>query len=223
VSLARRAGEALPLDWLRFVAKNIPGPLRNRAMTLWQAGGIRWESTLAFTCRADLQGYIRLNLEGRERRGTVAPGPERDVLCGRIAEGLASFRDADTGEPIVKEVRQVDDVFPTGERRDRLPDLLVRWQDAPGASHRLVRSDRFGSVARATPGRIPSGRSGNHRGEGMMLACGEAIPAGITTSSQPHIMDLAPTILQLLGSRCGLPLSGRYIPEFAGVEMARPV
>ena len=42
-------------------------------MTLWAAGGIDWARTKAFTLRADLQGYIRINLAGREGRGLVPP------------------------------------------------------------------------------------------------------------------------------------------------------
>ena len=38
-----------------------PGRLKNRLMTHWTTGGVDWEQTRAFTLRADLNGYIRIN------------------------------------------------------------------------------------------------------------------------------------------------------------------
>ncbi|MFN2433515.1 MAG: alkaline phosphatase family protein [Gemmatimonadota bacterium] len=210
-SLLRRAGEALPLGLRRALTRSIPGPLRDRLVTMWATGGIDWRSTPAFTLRADLQGYVRLNLSGRERRGIVSPGSEADALCDRIAERLLSFRDASTDEPLVREVCSTRQLYDHGPRRDRLPDLIVRWVDTPGASHAMIRSPALGTVARATPGRIPGGRSGNHRDEGFLLACGPGIRAG-TKLCAADIRDLAPTVVRLLGAAVG-GLSGRPLPE----------
>jgi len=54
---------------------------------------------------SDLQGYIRINMRGREALGIVEPGDEYDWLCSKIAEGLATFVDADTKEPVVESVK----------------------------------------------------------------------------------------------------------------------
>lgn len=209
--LVRRMGEMLPQEALRWVAKHIPRALRNRAMTIWSAGGIDWDKTQAFSCRADLQGYVRVNLKGREPRGIVAPGREYEVLCERIADGLASFRDADTGEPIIEEVVRIDQIYSDGTRRDRLPDLMVCWKDAPAARHRALSSERFGRIERATPGQIPNGRSANHRGEGMLFLCGDGIAASGPLSGDADILDLAPTVVDLLGAECRMPLRGRSL------------
>ncbi|MGD2055481.1 MAG: alkaline phosphatase family protein [Gammaproteobacteria bacterium] len=218
VSLSRRFGEALPDEWLRFITRNIPGRLRNRLVTMWSAGAIDWRVTPAFCCRADLHGYIRVNLKGREPLGIVAPGGEFDALCERIARGLSSFRDADTGEPFVEEVCRADAVFPDGPRRDYLPDLIVRWRPTPSFLHRAVHSPRFGLVRRATPGRVPNGRSGNHRGEGILIARGPGIPQGSQLSTRPHIRDLAPSVLARLGVRCSAPLSGVPIADLVAAR-----
>jgi len=213
VSLSRRLGEALPNEWLRFITRNIPKPLRNRLVTMWSAGAIDWRKTPAFCCRADLQGYIRINLKGREPQGIVEPGREFDELCERIAGGLSSFRDADTGEPFVEAVCRADDVFPDGPRRDYLPDLIVQWKQTPASTHRAVVSTRFGSIRRSTSGCVPNGRSGNHRGEGILIARGPGIPQGRPLAGRPHIRDLAPTVLARLGVGCTAPLSGVPIGE----------
>jgi predicted AlkP superfamily phosphohydrolase/phosphomutase len=209
--LLRRLGETLPLGWRRYLTARIPTRFRNRLMTLWTEGGTDWAKTEAFTLRADLAGYVRVNLAGREARGIV-PRERFDELCARIADGLASFRDAATGEPLVEQVHRRDGLFANGPRSDLLPDLIVRWSDSPGRTHEAIVSDRFGRIERTTPGRIPNGRSGNHRGEGVLFVSGKGIPAGSTVADGAHILDLAPTVLELLGAKTGFPLAGKAIP-----------
>jgi predicted AlkP superfamily phosphohydrolase/phosphomutase len=207
--LARRLGEALPLGLRRRLTRAVPARLRDRAMTLWATGGTDWTRTQAFTLRADLQGYVRINLEGREAGGVVAPAAY-ESLCARIADGLESFADADSGERLVAKVCRAATIFAAGPAQDRLPDLVVCWRDTPAAAHRAAVSDRFGRVERATPGRIPNGRSGNHRAEGFLLACGPTVPPGAALEAA-DILGLAPTALCLLGADGRDALSGAPI------------
>ena len=167
--LLRRLGEAIPIPLRRALTNAVPRAIRDPLMTRWTTGGIDWSRTRAFTLRADLNGYIRFNVQGREPLGIVAPA-EVAALTESLDRGLRSFRDVDTGEPLVAEVCRAADVFPQGERSDRLPDLIVRWSEAPAASHRAIASDDYGRIERATPGRIPNGRSGNHRSSGWLIA-----------------------------------------------------
>jgi hypothetical protein len=105
------------------------------------------------------------------------------------------------------------DVFPRGDPSDRLPDLIVRWSEEPAATHRAVVSDRFGRIERATPGRIPNGRSGNHRARGWLIARGAGIGAGARLAPGADILDLAPTAVAQLGAACEAPLAGRPLPQ----------
>ena len=212
----RRVVEVFPLTWRRAATARVPRAFRDRLMTMWSAGGIAWERTPAFTLKADLQGYVRINLRGREQRGIVAPGAAWEELCTRITEGLLSFRDAETGEPFVAAVERIERVYPDGDRRDRLPDLVVLWSDAPAGSHVAVDSPQFGRVGRSTPGRIPNGRSGNHRGEGFIIASGPGIPEARRLGSGIGVIDLAPTVVRLLSAHAAVPLAGRPIPELVG-------
>ncbi len=206
--LIRRLGEALPLALRRAASRAVPGPLRDGIVTRWATGGRDWSRTQAFTLRADLQGYIRINLRGREPEGIV-PADALDGLCERISEGLASFRDATSGEPVVAEVVRLREVWGDGERMDRLPDLIVRWVDTPAKVHEALASDRLGRIERETPGRIPNGRSGNHRGEGFLVASGPGIPSDAALEAPGDIRDLAPTVLELLGHPALEGLEGR--------------
>ncbi|HLD94743.1 MAG TPA: hypothetical protein VI703_11135, partial [Anaerolineales bacterium] len=62
------------------------------------------------------------------------------------------------------------------------------------------------------PGRNPEGRSGNHFPEGFLIATGKGIKEGAI--SDAHILDLAPTILNLLGQPVPDLMEGKVL--FAG-------
>ncbi len=210
--LLRRFGEALPLSVRRALTNAVPSALKNRIMTRWTTGGVNWAQTPAFTLRADLNGYIRLNVRGREPQGVVAPEAV-DALCARLTAGLLSFRDADTGAPIIEEIRRASEAFPAGERNHRLPDLILLWHQSSAAPHTAVVSETLGRIDRATPGRIPNGRSGNHTPYGFLLAHGPGIAAGGSLEQGADILDLAPTAIRRLGGRPGLPLAGKVLTQ----------
>jgi predicted AlkP superfamily phosphohydrolase/phosphomutase len=208
----RRLGEAMPLAMRRALTNSVPAGLKNRIMTRWTTGGVNWEQTQAFTLRADLNGYIRLNLRGREPRGIVPP-EEAEGLTARITQGLSSFRDAATGEPLIEEICRSTDVFPGGERSDRLPDLIVRWSASSGAQHEAIVSASLGRILRSTPGRIPNGRSGNHAPSGFVIARGPGIAPGARLEAGADILDLAPTALARLGVSTDVTLAGKVLTQ----------
>jgi predicted AlkP superfamily phosphohydrolase/phosphomutase len=213
--MLRRVGEAIPLPLRRALTHAVPGPIRNRLMTRWTTSGIDWARTQAFTLRADLHGYIRINLRGREPCGIVPP-EEYHSLCRRISDGLSSFRDGTTGEPLIAEVCLASDVVPSASRNDRLPDLIVRWSETSAALHEAIEAPQLGRIVRATPGRIPNGRSGNHRSSGFLIARGPGIAAGTRLAPGADILDLPPTALARLGARSRVPLAGKVLHELAG-------
>jgi predicted AlkP superfamily phosphohydrolase/phosphomutase len=212
--LLRRLGEAMPLALRRALTNSVPEVLKNRIMTRWTTGGVDWERTPAFTLRADLNGYIRLNLRGREPRGIV-PAEEADSVTRRIIQGLETFRDAATGEPLIEEICRSAAAFPAGERSHRLPDLIVRWSPTSGATHEAVTSPSLGTIARATPGRIPNGRSGNHAPAGFLIARGPGIAPGGQLEPGADILDLAPTALSRLGVGTRVRLAGKVLRQLA--------
>ena len=211
-SLLRRLGEAMPLSLRRTLTNSVPQRVKNRIMTRWTTGGMQWDRTRAFTLRADLNGYIRLNLQGREPKGIVPPGEAED-LCSRIIDGLQTFRDAATGDRFIEEVCRSSDVFPPGDRSDRLPDLIVRWSASSGAPHAAVTSPTLGTIPRATPGRIPNGRSGNHAPAGLLIAKGPGIAPGGQLESGADILDLAPTALRRLRAEADVILAGKVLTQ----------
>jgi predicted AlkP superfamily phosphohydrolase/phosphomutase len=203
--------------WARLRAA-VPAPLRaalkrrmstrwqDRMTGYWRTGGRDWSQVQALSLVADLAGYIRLNRAGRERAGILS-ADAADEVAEQIADGLASFVDADSGEPLVRETVRVERRLPEGPGRNRLPDLIVDWSPTPAARHRRIVSQHLGEIAWPTPGRHPSGRSGNHRSEGFYLALGAGLAPG--AGPEGDILDLAPTVMSRLGAAVPTAMTGR--------------
>jgi predicted AlkP superfamily phosphohydrolase/phosphomutase len=206
-----RVRSLVPVRWRDRVKSALPLAGRHYLTGFWRTGLVRWDQILAFSMMADVQGWIRINLKGREAHGLVSPGAEYDSLCGRIMEGLKSFVDADTGRPLVKDIFRADRVF-NGEKLDWLPDIIVLWNDEPASSHRTITSARYGTFPWPAPDQNPEGRSGNHKPQGMLLVAGEGLKSGNIVDA--HILDLAPTILAMLDQPITPEMEGRVLPIF---------
>jgi predicted AlkP superfamily phosphohydrolase/phosphomutase len=168
--------------------------------------GIDWSQTAAFCHPADNQGYICLNLRGRERGGIVDPA-EADALMRTIADGLATFCDPD-GSPAVARVDRVAEQH-DGARTSALPDLVVQWSETPATTLRGVHSAAFGDVERHGTG---SGRSGNHTPGDAWAVVVPGTSAARTPTRAPRLADVATTVAAVCGvDRDGLagePLLG---------------
>jgi len=201
-----RARLAIPTEWRHAVKSRLPYQLKRSITRHWRTREHDWTRTLAFSLFSDTQGWIRVNLKGREAGGIVEPGASYDALCSEIRDGLQSFVDADTGERIVMDAFRPADIF-EGGYVDMLPDLVVRWSESPAAMHRAVTSPSYGTIPWPTPGRNPEGRSGSHRGQGLLVAAGPGIRQGRIENG--HILDLAPTILSLLDQPIPAGMEGK--------------
>jgi predicted AlkP superfamily phosphohydrolase/phosphomutase len=189
-----RLRAAVPSGLRARVASALPERVALDLTARLEMRGVDWSTTRAFAHPAENQGYIRLNLRGRERDGIVDPA-DADALMDEIAEGIATFSDLD-GEPAVRAVDRVADRFGTGDRAHQLPDLIVHWTDRPATRIEGVRSERYGTIRRHGVG---SGRSGNHtEGDAWALVVpGAAEPAEL--SRPPRLEDVAATALALAG------------------------
>ena len=203
---ATRLRNALPASVRDRMKERLPMHWQDRLTSFWRTGARDWSTVEAVSLVADVAGYVRLNRAGREAAGVLS-AEAADEVAARIADGLASFADVDTGEPVVRETARIDMILPDGPARDRLPDLIVDWASTPAARHRAIASPRFGEIAWPTPGRHPSGRSGNHRGEGFYFAVGAGLVPG--HGADGDILDLAPTILARLGAAVPPAMRGR--------------
>jgi predicted AlkP superfamily phosphohydrolase/phosphomutase len=103
-----------------------------------------WSQTTAISLPTDQHGWIRVNLRGREARGSVEPA-QYDALCRRLDETLRATKRID-GQPIVRAVIRTAADAQTALSTP-LPDLVVHWDDATFASPLCLGEPRLAAPA----------------------------------------------------------------------------
>jgi predicted AlkP superfamily phosphohydrolase/phosphomutase len=179
--------------------------LRDQLGAREQAANIDWSKTRAFTLPSDLEGCIRINLKGREPQGIVEPGREYRELCEEIRARLVGLQDPNTGVPAARRVWVRNEIYP-GERQEQLPDLIVTWNDA--APFKSLAAPDIGTIE----GETADLRPGTHSPYGFLLAVGAGLPQG--QQARGHLVDVAPTVMELLGLSVPAGLDGRLLKPF---------
>jgi predicted AlkP superfamily phosphohydrolase/phosphomutase len=163
-----------------------------------------WPQMKAFALPSFSEGYVRLNVKGREAAGVVEPH-DYGAVCDEIERELHALRNPRTGRPVVNRIVRTR-VSPeeTAGPGDRVPDadLIVLWDSAPTD---VVDSPTVGRI-----GPVPFKRSGSHVQRGFLMAAGPGIPAGVDLERH-HALDIAPTILDLMGAPLPPHFEGRPI------------
>jgi predicted AlkP superfamily phosphohydrolase/phosphomutase len=168
---------------------------------LFSFDDVDWGRTKAYALVG--MGAINVNLKGRETRGSVQPGAEYQSVKEEIAEKLSTLRDPDTGERIVADVYLREEIY-HGPYLDRAPDIMF----LPNASGLFA-----GSMTGFSSNRWIFENSvwpGHHCMEGILLAKGNWIRKGERIEGA-RLIDLAPTILHLLGNEIPSDMDGRVL------------
>lgn len=207
--VARRVFELrrlLPEGLRTAVKRRLPG-VRERAYEATSYTVIDWSRTRAFAYGTF--GNVVVNLEGRERDGTVS-ADEYESVRDALVTALAELR-GPGGEEIVAAVHRREDLF-HGPELEKLPDLIVEFDHYAWLGKGNLRS-RAGSLwdrIEIEPGSKHS-YVGSHRHEGVMALSGPSAIRGGAISA--GIADVAPTILYLLGQPVPTDLDGRLVTE----------
>jgi predicted AlkP superfamily phosphohydrolase/phosphomutase len=219
VTVRNRLGPLLTSVWQRLpkTLKQTMQPIRKRTRE-WVLGDEIPAPTIdpaASRCfmiqNNSSHGGIRVNLEGREPEGKVAPGAEYDALLDQLAEDLAAITNIETGHPIVKAVHRRDRLY-AGPECNHLPDLMVEWHnDAPT---RMVSSNKIGRI----DGEYRYCRTGDHKSGGLFIVKGPHTRP-MMLDRVVSCIDFAPTIAALLGVRLD-DVDGTAIRELLPAEHA---
>ena len=198
----------IPFHWVRPLLRRLPPAATDRLVALWSARMLDWAATRQFPLPMDHAGYLRINLQGRERDGIVPQGAAYEALLGELAGLVRSLRDAASGRPLAAAVDRSWQELPDAAERDLLPDLLVTWAGPRAGEVREVVSDLVPGWRFPVPAHLPSGRAGNHLGHGWYIAAGPGVVPG-TAAGNGDIVDLVPTAAAALGleTRSGLARS----------------
>jgi len=176
---------------------------------------IDWKRTRAYSY--GYCGPIFVNLKGREPSGIVAPGKEYEELLDQLCNDLATVKEPGTNSPLFPEVYRSHDIY-LGPYADRGPDLVYypkNWLYA-AAGRRTFEEKRWLIPMEGRTTKDPSilqmraGYTGTHCKEGIFFLVGPGIRQGKTISDS-SIMDLAPTVLALLGVPLPKDMDGRVL------------
>ncbi len=190
-SLMRTLRELVPARLQHAIAHRVPVWVRDWVVSRAVDAGHKWESTPGIALLADLNGYLRFNVRGREVKGFLDDGgAQHEEYRSWLVSNLKSFQTKE-GQSLVADVLEATQHY-AGERTKYLPDLIVTWTGAAPTSQ--IHSSNLGTIR----GDLATGRGGNHRAEGFVCSLG----AGTTRIPQPtHIKDLAQFAGQLVYSR----------------------
>ena len=159
----------------------------------------------AFALPGFSDGFVRVNVRGRERDGRV-PARAFGRVCDELTEIFRELVDGH-GRAVVDEVIRTR-LDPHDEGPGRPPaDLVVRWSPHCSREAFSPRLGRFGPIA---PMRL-----GNHSPDGFVLARGPGFAPG-TTLPDGRVIDLAPTVWAMVGAPAP-PMDGRPLLD-AGVR-----
>jgi predicted AlkP superfamily phosphohydrolase/phosphomutase len=205
--------------WLqRGLCRYGPG-LVGRLEAQVRYGLIDWEGTQAYFDENAYFPVLRVNLRGRQPRGTVEPGGAYEELRNRLVRDLEAWRHPQSGQPIVEQPYRREEIY-SGPCLDQAPDVIPKWALHSGYSYAFRKSFQASEgtwieqVDPRIPGRVPffTGKSGSHRDDGIFLAQGPAFRAGVPIEGA-HLIDLAPTILALLDVPVPDDMDGRVLDE----------
>jgi len=161
-------------------------------------GRINWAATRAYAMGLNA---LYVNLAGREKRGIVRLGSQRDALIAELRSRLRDFRDPATGQQIVA------DVASPGPSSSRFaPDLIVGYAPPYRAS--------WETALGAAPASIIEPNTDAWIGDHCMAS--SAVPGVLLGTrrpriSDPQLKDLPVTILNEFGIKPPPPMTGRAI------------
>lgn len=165
---------------------------------------VDWDRTKAFSL--GLAG-IFINRKGREMRGFVEEGDEVASLKAELIKKLAGLRDERAGEVSIREVIDTDSAS-SGPYKHDAPDLLVGYN----AGYRSSWTCALGRVTEDVFEDNTKHWSGDH------CVDPKIVPGVIFTNRKiikenPHLNDMAPTVLKLFGLEIPNYMKGKPIFE----------
>jgi predicted AlkP superfamily phosphohydrolase/phosphomutase len=189
---------------------------------------IDWSRTKAY-CSEVLASppSIWINLKGVKPQGIVEPA-DYDSLVSTIIAKLGELRDPRTGKPVINRVYRRNEVF-HGPFANEGADLILDWWSENSLfSTQPSFPEDTGKPALVIRERKPSDVSewgGTHRLDGILVGRSPVFQAG-TEIQNPHLIDIAPTMLHLLGVSVPEDMDGRVLtdafrPEFLAAHPIR--
>jgi len=186
----------------------------------------KWESYYSSTASVDwaaTKAYgveilasppaIHINLKGVKPQGTVEREEYSD-LVEFLIKRLYELKDPKTGRQLITKVYRREEIY-HGPYAERGPDLTLAWWEDGTFNAKPSAPGEEGCPAvtgvQKTDG-LKSEWSGNHLLHGILLLKGNPFRPGLTLEGA-RIIDMAPTLLYLLGVPIPEDMDGRVLKE----------
>lgn len=162
---------------------------------------VDWDRTRVAALAGSETGFLYVNLQGRHPQGTVQAGREHEDLLNDLVKRFQDLRDPETGNKLLTRVAKGTEIYPTVGKGIVVPDLIL----IPVEGYVFSTSVLDGFVPEASG-------EGNHRHNGVLFMEGNGIKRQVR-EFRPCLLDLAPTVLHMLGLEVPEDMDGRVLQE----------
>ena len=202
----------LPRDKIGRFLRRLPGVATSSAFRKAKSARtaeIDFETSGAYYVRIfDPVGGIRVNGQGQEKR----------ALVERLLAQVRQVVDPATDRPIVRWAYRREECY-WGPHAGQMPDIILVFEPEYGSSNRL---SNYSAIATERPN---IDDPGGHHIEGIFVAAGPQVIHHDQPLQDLDIVDVAPTVLHLLGLPVPEDMDGRVATEILDPEhlAERPV
>jgi predicted AlkP superfamily phosphohydrolase/phosphomutase len=219
-ALVRSLGLALPAALQEWAFRGPFHGLVNRLESNTRLGALDWAGTRAFSEETNTFPSIWINVRGRDPEGTVDPGAEYEQLRDELLACLLGWSNPESGEPVIARAWRREDLL-HGEAALDAPDIVLEPALDQGYTYTCLPTPAptphlMEPVRRLAPderlGAKGGSMNGSHRPAGILLLHGDGVRSGADLA-ESHIVDVAPSMLHLLGVPLPSYLDGRVLHE----------
>jgi len=162
--------------------------------------GVDWSRTTAWG-EGGYYGRVFLNVRGREPQGTIAP-EDYERVRRELADRIAAIPGPD-GEPLGTRVFLPEDVY--DEVNGVAPDLIVYFGDLTWRAVGTIGGDDGIHTFSNDTGPDDA----NHAQDGLLIMTAPGVAPGPLDGM--HLLDVAPTVLELLGIQAPPAMRGKSL------------
>jgi predicted AlkP superfamily phosphohydrolase/phosphomutase len=175
---------------------------------------IDWSRTQAFSHEAwACPPSVIINLKGIKSQGIVE-GADYEKVIEKVLAALYAIKDPRTGKQVITKVHRREGLY-QGPYTEHAPDLTLQWWgESPFNTKPSLRQENHLPplrIEKSEPLRLAEW-SGHHTLDGILIACGPCFKQGEKVSGA-RLVDLAPTLLYLLGLPVPEDMDGKVLQE----------
>jgi predicted AlkP superfamily phosphohydrolase/phosphomutase len=198
----------------KFLAALLPGTRERFEDAYTSFANIDWTATKAY-CSEMLASppSIWINKKDEKPSGIVEEH-EYEALLAMITQKLCELKDPRSGEPIVPRVYRRNELF-HGPFANEAPDLILDWWSENSFSIKTSFPEDGDQPALKIRERAPMKEpewGGTHRLNGIIIMKGGPFKKGVRIDGA-LLMDMAPTLLYLMGQRIPESMDGRMLVD----------